>query len=207
LLGGGGVRIAYTLLTGELPAFAARRAIDANHDGAIDPAEQRAFAAAFAARVDQGLTVDVDGKRVHPVWEPPTAGGLEDGRVGPIPFSVDLVGRIDAGRGVHLCRLDDTVEYDQLGESELRIEEGPEARLVAAWQGREDAGRQTRFAWTGPKFSVMEDRSVGFRFDGGAPLRPRRRTYPIALVGVPIGALIAALMLARSRRGQRRMKG
>jgi hypothetical protein len=201
LLGGGAVRIAYTVMIGELPALAVRRAMDDNHDGRLDPGEQKRWAEALAARVDQALTVELDGARVHPRWEVPVAGGLEAGKVEPVPFSVDLVARLDAGRGVHTVKLDDATELDQLGESELRIEEGPGARLLAAWQGREDSGKQTRFVWNGPRFSVVEDRSVGFRFDdGAAPPHPRRRAYPIALIGAPLGLLIAAVMMARARR-------
>ncbi len=205
LLGGGSVRIAYTVMIGELPATAARRAADKDGDGRVSDDEARAFAAALRGAVDGGLTVEVDGRRVHPAWEEPVVGGLTDRRVGPIPFSIDLVGRVPTGRGAHALRLDDATPIDDLGDSEIRFEEGPGTRLTAGFQARDDGKLQTRFVWNGPKFSVIEDRSVGLRFVDET--RPPRRgaPLPIAIGGALVWAVVA-VFLARRRR-YRRMKG
>jgi len=204
LVGGGALRIAYTTMIGEAPAAAARRQADANGDGIVDEGEQHRFADRLAAAIAEGLEIDVDGKRATPAWEPAVPGFGSDRRVGAIPFSIDLVGRVAVpGRGPHVVRVDDATVIDALGESEVRIEEGPGTRVLAAWQGREDGQRVMRFVWNGPKFSVLEDRSVGFRFvdEGGGPGVARRRgPSPIALLAALLGVAAAAFALVRLRR-------
>src|SRR5204863_6499402 len=115
----------------------------------------------------------VDGARREVVWEEPIVG-LSDTRVGPLPFSIDLVGRLAVpGPGPHLVRLDDATPIDDLGETEIRIEEGPGTRVLAGWQGREDTGRGLRHVWNGPKFSSLGARSVGCGVVGDGMGPPR----------------------------------
>ena len=199
LLGKGGVRLAYTVLVGEVPALAARKAADANGDGTLDAAEQAAAAARLERLVDEGLLVEVDGARQRPRWEPPTAGFSTDTRVGPIPFSIDLVGRIEPGGGEHRLRLEDRTPLDALLETEIRLEEGPGTHLIGGWQGREDGGRQSRFLFQGPAPSALTDRSVGFRYVDASATR-RRRPLPIALGAILVAAATAMLVLRRARR-------
>jgi len=201
LAGGGSLRLAFTLMVGEAPALAVRRAADKNGDGQVDEVELGGYAAKVAAAVASGLELTVDGARREVEWEPPLVG-LADRRVGPLPLSIDVVGRLPVrGPGPHLIGVaDHTSQHglaDQTGESELRLEEGPGTRLLAAWHGQEDGARSTRFVWNGP--DVAGDRTIAFRFvDDRAP-RPRRRP-PIALVGALVGAAIAGVLAWRRRR-------
>lgn len=191
LIGAGAVRVAYTVLIGEVPAAAQRKSADANGDGTIDPAEARGWADRLAAAVQKGLVVEVDGVAAKVAWDVPVIGGLEDGRIGPLPFSVDLIGHLEAGRGTHTLRYDDGTPLPDVGDTEVRIEEGPTVKLLAGWRSRDDGKIQTRFAFAGPKFSVIEDRSIGLRFtDGGALATNDRRWLPI---GIALGAALLVL--------------
>jgi hypothetical protein len=204
---GGAIRIAYTVMIGEVPAAAARRAADRSADGVVDAAEARAWADALAAGVARGLALDLDGRRAAPAWDPPAIGGLE-GPVQPAAFSVDLVGRVPAAPGKHLVRYDDVTPLDDIGDTEIRLEESPGTRIAAAWRGAEDAGRQTTFLFSGPKFSAIEDRSIGFRFADGEPLRRRRRApLPIALIGMLLGAIVSVVLVRRQRTRRRATGG
>ncbi|MSP60513.1 MAG: hypothetical protein EXR72_09270 [Myxococcales bacterium] len=208
LVGGGAVRVAYTVMIGELPAAAARKIADMNGDGAVDDGEAGAWANALAQSVQSGLALDVDGKRLQARWEAPVIGGLENRQVAPIPFSVDLIARLETGGGTHTVRLDDTTAIPAVGDTEVRIEEGPGAKLLAAWHAREDGKIQTRFAWTGPRRSVVEDRSIGFRFrDESAPRSRRSPVLPIGLFGVGVGAAVALYLVRRARRPARSSGG
>ncbi len=215
LVGGGALRIAYTVLIGEVPAAAQRRLADANGDGAVSADEARAWADRLAAEVRKGLSLDVDGAPATVTWDPPVVGGFENPAVGPIPFSVDLIGHARAGRvegqarqsgllqgpPAHAVRYDDATPLPEVGDTEVRLEEGPGTKLTAAYRARDDGKLQTRFAFTGPKFSVIEDRSIGFRFTDGGTSPVRRRTpLPIALGGALVGAAVSVWLVARRRK-------
>lgn len=205
LVGGGAVRVAYTVLIGEVPAAAQRKAADINGDGTIDAAEARGWADRLAADVKRGLAIDVDGAPAHLVWDAPVVGGLEDGRLGPYPFSVDLIAHVETGRGKHTVRYDDATPLPEVGDTEVRIEEGPGTALLGAWRARDDGKIQTRFAFTGPKFSVIEDRSIGFRFDDGqSPERRSHAVLPLGIAGGLLGAAAMAWWMVRRRRAGRR---
>jgi hypothetical protein len=198
LLGGGALRIAYTVMVGQMPALAARRAADLSHDGVIDADEQAAVGRALRDEVTRGLTIEIDGVRRVPAWETPVTDFTSDTHVGALPFSVDLVGRLEPGGGAHLVRIDDDTPIEQLNESELRVEEGPGTQLVAGWQGAEDAGRQMRWLFQGPKRSAIEDRSIGLRYVDGAR-RARSRPLPLALGGALLGAALASYVMWRRK--------
>lgn len=205
LVGKGEIRLAYTLMVGEVPALRARKGADANGNGQVDPSEQQAAANVLREAVSRGLSVDVDGTRRPIRWEPPTPGFSTDTQVGPIPFSIDLVGRVATGSGEHRIRLDDATPIDDLGETEIRLEEGPGVDLIAAWQGREDTGRQVRFLFQGPKFSLLEDRSVGFRFIDHT-VKHRQRPWPVALMGTAATAISAISLVVWFRRREMRRR-
>jgi hypothetical protein len=103
-------------------------------------------------------------------------------------------------------RLDDATHLDELGDTEVKIDDSPSTRILAAWRGREDAGLVTHFLFTGPKRSDSEDRSVGVRWVERESPRRRRGPLPFAFVGVLVGAAVSSWLFARAR-AQRRMKG
>jgi len=206
------IRLAYTVMIGADPALATRKLADANADGRIDEAESRALASRLRAAVEAGLTVELDGVRVTPAFEEPSVG-MAGAEVAPSPLSVDLIARLPIGDGAapHRLRIEDAVELAPPGEAEVRIEESPSVRLLASGRGRDlpvaadpAAKRETRFVWSGPPRSALEDRSVSLRFvAAGAPSTPRPLAMVIAagVAGfVVVGGVVVLLVLRRRRR-------
>lgn len=76
------VAVRYVLDLAEIPAFQALAELDADHDGAADADERRAWSARQAEAIGEGLALLVDGERLPldartPALElPPGAGGL-----------------------------------------------------------------------------------------------------------------------------------
>lgn len=207
LVGGGAIRVAWSVMYGDGPAAAVRRAADVDRSGVLDDREIERLSRDVAAAVAEGLQIEVDGEPRRPSWEAPIASigsagsnGGGDARVGPLAFSIDLAGRLDvSGPGPHVVKLDDTTSLDQLGETELRVEEGPGTQVLQGWRARDDGGRVLRFVFDGPKYSLLEDRSIGFRFVEKRPPR-RARALPIALAGALVAVIVAAVLLRRRAR-------
>jgi len=68
------VRLAYTVFYGEVPGAELRKAIDANHDGAIDGAESQVFGARIADQLAAALELTVDGARRPVTWSQVVVG-------------------------------------------------------------------------------------------------------------------------------------
>ncbi|HEX8953793.1 MAG TPA: hypothetical protein VF945_18170, partial [Polyangia bacterium] len=201
LVGPDELRIAYTTMVGPAPAAAWRRAADGNANGLLDADETRAIGARVEQAVKAGLVLTVDGARVVPAFDAPTVG-LAGNEVAPSPFSVDLVARVPLVRAPqHTVRLDDATPEPQLGETEVRVEESPATRLVAAHRGPEGTEKETRFLFRGPKFSALEDRSITIVFAAPAPppLAPpkARRRFPWFVVPALLAGAIAAWWMRR----------
>jgi ABC-type nickel/cobalt efflux system permease component RcnA len=111
MVSAGQIRVDYALDLAEIPAFQARRAIDADRDGALGPSELDAWASRQAERLLTGLRLDIDGSPIG--LEPlearagtsPGQGGLEILRldasyIGAAPRSgeVRAEDRNDSGR-------------------------------------------------------------------------------------------------------------
>lgn len=174
------VRLAYTLMVGPAPAAVWRRAADANADGKIDDADKRALGERAKKAALAGISLRVDGKDVPLALEVADVG-LAGDEVAASPFSVDLVAHIKlGGAGPHTVRFDDATPEPQLGETEVRVEESPATRLVAAHRGPTGDEKETRFLFRGQKFSALEDRSITVVFAAAPPSAhepapPRRR--------------------------------
>lgn len=160
------VRLAYTVMVGPGPAAAWRRAADANADGRVDDAEAQALGARARAAALRAMALEADGVKIVPAFETPVVG-MAGAEVAPEPFSVDLVARLKLPAAArHTLRLDDRSDEKELGETEILVEESPATRLVASHRGAEGNDKQTRFLFRGPKFSVLEDRSITVLFEG-----------------------------------------
>jgi hypothetical protein len=212
LVAGDELRLAYTLMYGTGPALPLRQAADANHDGRVDDAEAAALGRAVLARAQRELMLDLDGARLEPSFDEPVVG-LAGAAVVPSPLSVDLIAHLHfSGAPPHTLRVDIAADEDRLGEIELRLEEGPRARLLSARRSSEPEtpeAPQTRFLFRGPKRSGLEDRSVTFRFsDTPAPPRPPVR-WPRAVAALLAGVLLLGIgwLARRARRRYRNMKG
>jgi len=197
----GRLRMAYTILYGDLPAENERRKMDADGDGTISEAEARDFAATLAKLVAGTMTLEVDGQRVTPRFDSSEVGLGTDRGVHPVPFSVDLVASfaIVGPNGNHIVSFDDRYEPPKLGETEIVLEEAPGTRVTASWSGKtqKEGLHGLKWLWPGPRRSDLEDRAVGFGYTETA--KPSARTglftrFGGALVGLAL-ALVVGLLL------------
>jgi len=199
----GRLRVAYSVLYGELPSFYARRSMDRDHDGRVSPAEARAHADELAAQLASHSVLTVDGKRV-PLRLPDRDATVADPRVGPIPFSIDMWELVPLDRRRRLeIAFEAGGELPRLGETEVKFEEAPGSRLVTWCRSRPPCtGRaeEPRFVWLGPRTSSMEDRTVSARFEISAAARGRMLTFALAGGGALLVAAAATLALVRRRR-------
>lgn len=205
----GRLRVAYAVLYGELPSFYARRSMDRDGDGRVSADEARAHADEVATQLGPVSVLTVNGTR-FPLRLPDRAAAVADPRVGPIPFSLDLWEVVPvAARGRLEVAFEAGGELPRLGETEVKFEEAPGARLVAWCRHRlpcSTRAEEPRFVWMGPRASSMEDRTVSAVYEVTAAGRPRALVAALASGGVLLAAA-AALVVRRRRRGQRRTKG
>jgi hypothetical protein len=195
------VRLAYTVFYGEVPGAELRKAIDANHDGAIDDAESQAFGGRIADQLAGALELTVDGARRPVTWSQVVVGmGTPSATAGT--FSIDLIASICLAppRGAHAIELRDRFELAHPGETEIRFEDSPGVAIDRARVGDDgDPGIDYKIigptpvlgatgptggialAFTaGPKAVVASDAACA----GGAPSG--------ASTGVPTGAIVGA---------------
>lgn len=202
----GQVRLIFTIMVGDAPAFELRRGADRDGDGRVSPAEGAALGRELLARASAGLTLQLDGRAVPLDFAEPTLG-LAGDAVAPSAFSIDTSLVLAAPAGApHELRYEDRAELPPIGEVEILVEEGPGVRLLESCQGAPRPGqpeRVTAFRHYGPPPSSLSDRSVTLRFSEAPPPpppRPRPR-WPWPAAGAA-GALLLAL--AARRRGERR---
>src|SRR5262249_41294366 len=87
----GRLRLAYTILYGDLPAENERPKMDADGDGTISDAEAKDFAKLLGQLATRTMTLEIDGQRVQPRFDTAEVGLGTDHGIHPVPFSVDLV--------------------------------------------------------------------------------------------------------------------
>jgi len=215
------VRLAYTVFYGDVPGAELRRAIDTNHDGAIDDAESQAFAGRIAREVAAALDVTVDGAPQPVVWSEVIAG-MGTPRTAAGNFSIDLVAPLclAAPRGAHAIELRDRFELLRPGETEIRFEDSPGVTVDAARVG-DDTFPGIDYKIIGPTPALAgsgSDRGIELRFtagqasvvasDAACRAAPPRRELPAgAIAGAAAVALIlggAAVIRARRARPRRR---
>jgi hypothetical protein len=130
------VRLAYTVFYGEVPGAEMRRAIDANHDGAISDSESQAFGGTLAAEIAAAVVLTIDGA-VRPVAWSQVVVGLGTPQVAAGAFSVDLVAWLCLAppRGAHAVLLRDHYPLARPGETEVMVEGGPGVAIDATQIG------------------------------------------------------------------------
>jgi hypothetical protein len=199
----GRLRVAYSVLYGELPSFYARRAMDRDGDGRVSADEARAHADEVATQMAAQSVLTVNGTRI-PLRLPDRAATVADPRVGPIPFSIDLWEVVAvAPRGRMVIAFEAGGELPRLGETEVKFEESPGARLVAWCRNRPPCTtrvEEPRIVWMGPRASSMEDRTVSAVYEVLAAGRRRARVTALVGGGVLLVAAAATLVLLRRRR-------
>jgi hypothetical protein len=209
LVAGDELRLAYTVMYGQGPAYAERKRADANGDGKLDDAEARVLGEGLRSAVATGLKIELDGKPVTPSFDAPVVG-LAGPEVGPSAFSVDLIAHVGAPGGPpHTVVLDDNTVLAELGETEIRVEESPATRLLESHRGRGAGPREARILFRGPKFSALEDRSITIRFEAGpqpaappaAQKLPVQRVALLVIVGLAVVGVLLALRRYRNMKG------
>jgi hypothetical protein len=145
----------------------------------------------------------VNGARI-PLQLPDRAASVADPRVGPIPFSIDMWETVPLPRGARLeVAFEAGGELPRLGETEVKFEESPAARLVAWCRTRPPCttrAEEPRFVWMGARASSMEDRTVSARFELPASASSRRLVVGLAGAGVLLAAAVATALVLRGRR-------
>jgi hypothetical protein len=198
----GQLRLVYTLLYGEGPALPARKGADLDANGRIDERERALLGAQAQAQVAAGLHLTLDGEPLR-LPAPKIDVGMAGDAVAPEPFSIDLAYVVEAPTGAHTLVLDDRVEVPNEGDTEVSIDEPGAARLIAAYQGRAPGPQPVVrvFTFRGPRYSLLEDRSVKLRWQSAeriAPTAAARWLRPAAIAALVL--LLTGLVLWRVRR-------
>jgi hypothetical protein len=197
-----GDRVEYfvTLLYGPFPAADERKAMDADHDGKIGPAELERAMGAWKARAPELAKFSVDGQAVP--LDRATASvqlGADEG-VGAAPIVVELYGSQPLDAGTRELRLEPGWEPPRLGETELSLDLAPDWELVGSRQGQGPTGSERRFLFEGKRASVVADRSATFTIRAAGARASSRRTPFIAGGVAALAGLALAFELRRRRR-------
>ncbi|HTB76774.1 MAG TPA: sulfite exporter TauE/SafE family protein [Polyangiaceae bacterium] len=134
----GRVHLAYLLDFAELPAYAEIERLDANHDGAVDPAEQRAYLEERLAPIVAAWTVEIDGARasLHVTGSslevPPGERGLSTLRIAAdvLADRPDAPANGGASRDVRV-RVVEPVFAERSGWREMSAEESADATVAS----------------------------------------------------------------------------
>jgi hypothetical protein len=211
------IRLAYTIMYGQMPGAVLRRTIDTSRDGAIDSRESEAFGARIAGELAGALEVTVDGKPQPVAWAQVVVGlGTPETVAGT--FSIDLIAWfcLPAPRGTHTLLLRDRYPLDRPGETEVKVEDSPGIKVDRARIGDDDELGDS-YKILGPG-GPLQDHGLDVQFTAGAqsiitsdaicekPAPPR--TLPTrAIVGSAVAVavvLVGAVALLRRRRQRSR---
>jgi hypothetical protein len=165
------VRLAYTVYFGEVPGAAARRTIDADHDGRISDAEAQAFGAKLGDQVRAGMKVTVDGEPAPVAWNEIDVG-MQAQVVAGGSFSVDLIAWlcVPSAGGAHTVVLVDRTALPRPGENELRVEDTPGVHVDTARLGGVDLV-DLDARWNGAGGALAEDGfTLAFTASAKAPV-------------------------------------
>ncbi len=218
---GGRVRVLYTFYVGEVPGAQARRRMDENGDGVLQPAEAKAYANKVAETIAASLAVTVDGVATPVAWDS-VDPGLGTATVNAGAFSIDMVAWLclEPSKPKHAIVLFDHWTPPTPGETELRIEESPGVVARRAALGDDAPVSQLRARWVGT--TPLDKLGLHLSFDVDAKeadLTPGRgcvetaaaetspttpsRTWMVIAGGLAAVAL-AGIGIAASKRARRR---
>lgn len=128
------VEVDYLVDFAEMPAWTEIESLDANHDGAVTPAERDAYVQGLVSRVLPTLSLEVDGVQTplrevfHGIEAPQGQNGLSTLRVA-IEFRAALPDALGSRCSV---RLRDGFQSGRGGWRELGAESSPEGRVVSS---------------------------------------------------------------------------
>lgn len=208
------VRVAYTIMLGDLPGNAARQALDVDGDGQLTDAEVEPWKRDLAARVLGGLTVRFDGEPAEVAWDEVVVGlGTPDVTAGA--FSLDLIAWVCApgGGGRHELDLWDRFALTPPGETEVKVEDQPGVTIDVARVGPEGGGGELisheakymghaapladglRLVYTAPGAPLADGRCA--RAAAGSSRPPR---WPFAVGSIAALVIAVAITIRRRRR-------
>lgn len=200
--GAGRFRIAYLLDFAEAPAYAEIDALDADHDGAVTPEEQRQYLAARLPPIVAQWIVEADGERMRPVvvashlQTSPGEGGLDTLR---IECELAAIGRAPPPGRDFTLRVRDETFVDHPGWRELTARGDS---IGAATSPLVNATEIDQGAVPAPSPHVLGATFVlhaASRSEaGGAPDTTPRKPW-IGLFAAAVGSLVV-VVLARVRR-------
>jgi hypothetical protein len=162
------VRVAYTIFLGEQPGSALRRRLDHDHDGQVSDAEAAAYGREIAARVYPAVTVTLDDRPAKIAWTTLDVG-MGTSSVTGGSFSVDMIGWICASGDAHHLLLRDTVEIEQPGDTELKLEDGPGVHIGAHTIGGDAFQDGLDTVWRGAGGPLTIGLEMAWTVDGAAP--------------------------------------
>lgn len=171
----------YSLMIGEVPAQAHKRAADRNEDGQLDEAEQAQLRTLLQRTIERDVHLQLDGKPLSLRWScQPLA--LRSTRMEAAPFALEMSAEaeLDNTPQPHQLIIDDRADLPPVGEVELRVEESPFLNILLTHAGsttaNQDAAKsapdpgigparvQLLFRQFGPPRSLLSDRSVTIHF-------------------------------------------
>ncbi|MBK7196792.1 MAG: hypothetical protein IPH80_30375 [Myxococcales bacterium] len=206
------VRLAYTIVYGQVQGAALRRQLDRDRDGRIADAEAEVLGEQLDRQVATDLHLAIDGRALRWEWSRVDVG-LGTDAVAAGALSVDLIAWLCTGGGAtHALAVRDDVRLEAMGTSELTIEVGPGVEVEGATLGGEPMP-DTVATWTGVGGPIATGFELRYAVDARAA-RPKdgrchadagagpRRWWPYALAAT-VAALAAAAFLARHRHRRR----
>jgi hypothetical protein len=204
------VRLAYTVVYGQVQGAALRRQLDRDRDGRIADAEAEALGEQLDRQVATDLHLALDGQPLRWEWSRVDVG-LGTDAVAAGALSVDLIAWLCTGGGAaHTLVVRDDVRLAAMGTTELTVEVGPGVTLASATLGGEPMA-DTVATWTGVGGPIATGFDLRYAVDARATrpkdgrchadaARAQRRWWPFALAGALAAAIAAALLIRRRRR-------
>jgi hypothetical protein len=190
----GTVRLSYTVFFGERPGRALRARLDEDRSRVIEPAEAARFGEGLRAELASQVSLRVDGSPATS-WRVADVGlGTPVTDAGAFSVDLELVAPLGAGEA-HRLELTDGWQVDRPGETEIKIEAAPPARVVAA-HAPGGTGAQLAWAFTGNPAPRRELTIETLGPGGAAAEGPPSRTPLWVALGV-IGAAAAGWLLRR----------
>jgi hypothetical protein len=194
-----------TLLHGDLPGAERRRAMDTDHDGAIDEDELERERREWTRQADELVRASLDG-RALPIVPSVAIDLAGDPRVAARPLVVEIAAHVPLGPGRHTFTIEPGPDRPHDGETEVSVDLGAQGELVSSrhGQGQPTQPPQSRFLFSGPRAAATEDRAVTFVVDanprGGVRTEQSVGAVAAAAVVVILALASGAIVLHRRRR-------
>ena len=198
-----GLHLRYDVTVGDLPAQRLRARLDADGDGAISPSERQAILDDLGQRVTAGLRLRLDEREARPALVSAELELVSDQVELLAPLRLGLHLQLACGPGPHTLVVHDGAAFEDLEQTELLVQAGPEVRLQRVSRPPRERGVVPHMFWEqgeapGPVWIQFERLGGGEAPAPAAPLLDEVDPLKRALAGGALGPLgwLAALGLA-----------